>query len=48
MKLPTDWSEFIDSLISKDLGPKELRANKQASGRPEDLADIALLDESEG
>lgn len=27
------------------LGPAELRQNKRASGRPKDLADIALLDE---
>ncbi len=30
------------------LGPEAFRKNKLASGRPKDLADIALLDETEG
>jgi hypothetical protein len=29
------------------LGPAELRRNKRASGRPKDIADLALLDELE-
>jgi hypothetical protein len=36
MELPPDWSEFIGCLCTH---------NKTASGRPKDLADVALLNE---
>lgn len=36
----------VDGLTLPFLGLEQLRANKVASGRPKDLADIALLDEA--
>jgi hypothetical protein len=36
----------IDGLTIPVLGRKELIQNKSAAGRPQDLADLALLEES--
>ncbi|MCB9508390.1 MAG: hypothetical protein H6697_12095 [Myxococcales bacterium] len=45
----TAWTRrdtlVVDGLTLPFLGIGELRANKLASGRPKDLADIALLDD---
>lgn len=38
----------LDGLTVGSLGEAALRKNKLASGRPKDLADLALLDEGKG
>jgi hypothetical protein len=53
MKLQKDIREFVELLLSRKvdfedflipvIGKSALEANKQATGRPQDLADLARL-----
>jgi len=44
MNLSQDFKEFIQSLNENNVRPANLRRNKQASGRAQDLADLENLE----
>lgn len=49
VQFPEAWSGRLTAVVDGQqmhfLGLEQLRANKVASGRPKDLADVALIDE---